>query len=91
MPKTKNIRGIPHNLASSYLSTMGYYSDGYVADWLNRTFEKLNIKEIKIDILRDMVYLKEVHINALVSYLSKLRDILEKELEKNDFPERFYS
>ena len=37
MGKTRNLNGTPGNLALSYLSTLGYYDGGYMADWLSGT------------------------------------------------------
>jgi len=51
MGKTRNLNGIPGNLALSYLSTLGYYDGGYMADWLNFIARDKNVKEIEIDIL----------------------------------------
>ena len=67
MAKTKNLRGVPGNLAFSYLSTLGYYENGYMADWLIRTFDKLNITQIKIDILNETIFPKEAQIKPLLS------------------------
>ncbi|WP_121935794.1 hypothetical protein [Faecalibacter macacae] len=89
MAKTKNLRGIPGNLALSYLSTLGYYENGYMADWLIRTFDKLNITQIKIDILNETIFPKEAQIKPLLSDIKKLKLILENELNKNEFEKGF--
>lgn len=44
----------PGNLAYSYLSTLGYYDGGYMADWLNYIARDKNIIEIEIDILKKL-------------------------------------
>ena len=85
MGKTRNLNGIPGNLALSYLSTLGYYDGGYMADWLNFIARNKNIKEIIIDILNNKIEPEESDITPLKSELSKLRKILEKELLNNGF------
>lgn len=89
MAKAKNLRGIPGNLADSYLSTLGYYENGYMADWLIRTFNNLNIPEIKIDILNELIVATEAAIKPLLSDLRKLKGILRAELHNNQFDLEF--
>ena len=60
MGKTRNLNGIPGNLASSYLSSTGYYDGGYMADWLNYIARDKNVKEIEINILNNQIEPKEV-------------------------------
>ena len=85
MPKKKNLNGIPGNLALSYLSTLGYYDGGYMADWLNFVARDKNVKEIEIDILTETIIPKEADIKPLKADLDKLRQILNKELSNNGF------
>ncbi|PIA77425.1 hypothetical protein BFR04_08230 [Gaetbulibacter sp. 4G1] len=85
MGKTRNLNGIPGNLALSYLSTLGYYDGGYMADWLNFIARDKNVKEIEIDILNSGIEPKETDIKPLKADLKKLRGILEKELSNNGF------
>jgi hypothetical protein len=85
MGKTRNLNGIPGNLALSYLSTLGYYDGGYMADWLNYIARDKNIKEIKIDILNSKIEPKETDIKPLKADLNKLKEILKKELTNNGF------
>lgn len=85
MGKTKNLNGIPGNLALSYLSTLGYYDGGYMADWLNFIARDKNVKEIEIDILNSGIEPEETDIKPLKADLKKLRGILEKELSNNGF------
>ena len=89
MPKTKNLRGIPGNLALSYLSTLGYYEDGYMSDWIIRMFNKLEIREIKIDILNEKIFPETATIKPLLSDLPKLKEILNKGLKNNNFDKEF--
>ncbi|GAA3592659.1 hypothetical protein Q4Q39_05715 [Flavivirga amylovorans] len=85
MGKTRNLNGIPGNLALSYLSTLGYYDGGYMADWLNFIARDKNVKEIEIDILNNGIDPEETDIKPLKADLKKLRGILEKELSNNGF------
>lgn len=85
MGKTRNLNGIPGNLALSYLSTLGYYDGGYMADWLNFIARDKNVKEIEIDILNSRIEPKETDIKPLKWDLKKLRGILEKELLNSGF------
>ena len=85
MGKTRNLNGIPGNLALSYLSTLGYYDGGYMADWLNFIACDKNVKEIEIDILNNEIEPEETDIKPLKADLKKLRGILEKELSNNGF------
>ncbi|RBP26937.1 hypothetical protein DFR65_1137 [Oceanihabitans sediminis] len=85
MGKTRNLNGIPGNLALSYLSTLGYYDGGYMADWLNFIARDKNVKEIEIDILNSEIEPEETDIKPLKADLKKLRGILEKELSNNGF------
>ncbi|UWX55746.1 hypothetical protein NYZ99_04800 [Maribacter litopenaei] len=85
MGKTRNLNGIPGNLALSYLSTLGYYDGGYMADWLNYIARDKNVKEIEIDILNSGIEPVETDIRPLKADLKKLRGILEKELSNNGF------
>ena len=85
MGKTRNLNGIPGNLALSYLSTLGYYDGGYMADWLNFIARDKNVKEIVIDILNNKIEPEDTDIKPLKADLKKLREILKKELSKNGF------
>ncbi|UKM66187.1 hypothetical protein GSB9_02766 [Flavobacteriaceae bacterium GSB9] len=85
MGKTRNLNGIPGNLALSYLSTLGYYDGGYMADWLNFIARDKNVKEIEIDILNNGISPEETDIKPLKADLKKLRGILERELSNNGF------
>jgi len=85
MGKTRNLNGTPGNLALSYLSTLGYYDGGYMADWLNFIAREKNIKKIEIDILNDKIEPKEAAITPLKSDLKKLRGILKKDLSNSGF------
>ncbi|PJX28592.1 hypothetical protein CAP47_00025 [Psychroflexus sp. S27] len=85
MGKTRNLNGIPGNLALSYLSTLGYYDGGYMADWLNFIARDKNVKEIEIDILNNEIEPEETDVKPLKVDLKKLRGILEKDLSNNGF------
>ncbi len=89
MGKNKNLNGLPGNLALSYLSTLRYYNDGYMADWLNFIAHEKNIKEINIDILNNKIEPEMADIKPLKAYLNDLRKIIEKELLSNGFEINF--
>ena len=89
MGKTRNLNGIPGNLALSYLSTLGYYKGGYMADWLNYIAHEKKIKEIEIDILNSKIEPTETDIRPLKADLNKLREILNKELFIHGFENDF--
>ena len=85
MGKTRNLNGIPGNLALSYLSTLGYYNGGCMADWLNFIARDKKVKEIEIDTLNDKIAPEATDIKPLKADLKKLRGILESELSNNGF------
>ena len=89
MPKLKNLNGLPNNLAASYLSTLGYYHGGYMADWINYIARNKNIGKITVDILNKKVEPKEAQIKPLLAHLDKLKGIIYKELENNGFEKSF--
>jgi len=85
MGKTKNLNGTPGNLAVSYLSTLGYYDGGYMADWLNFIAREKSIMKIEIDILNNKIEPKEADIEPLKADLKRLRGILKKDLSNSGF------
>jgi hypothetical protein len=89
MAKAKNLNGLPGNLAYSYLSTLGYYDGGYMADWLNYIARDKNIIEIEIDILKKAINPKEAEIKPLIVNLEKLKGIIQTELKNNGFEMSF--
>lgn len=89
MAKAKNLNGLPGNLAFSYLSTLGYYDGGYMADWINYIAREKNIAKIEIDILNKDMIPKEAAIKPLFADLEKLKDIIQTELKNNGFEMSF--
>ena len=89
MAKTRNLNGLPGNLALSYLSTLGYYDGGYMADWINYIARDKKIVEIKIDILNKSIEPKIAEIKPLISNLNKLKGIIYAELKNNGFENSF--
>jgi hypothetical protein len=85
MPKEKTLRGLPGNLAQSYLSTLSHYDGGYMGDWIYSIALTKEIKEIEVDILGKSIFPKEAELKPLLAYLDKLISIVEKELEENGF------
>ena len=89
MSKAKKLNGLPGNLALSYLSTLGYYDGGYMADWINYIAREKNVAEIEIDILNKKVIPKEVEIKPLLADIEKLKFIIQTELRNNGFEMSF--
>jgi hypothetical protein len=89
MGKTRNLNGIPGNLALSYLSTLGWYDGGYMADWLSFIAREKNVKEINIDILNSEIEPAETDIKPLKADLDKLREVLFRELSIHGFENDF--
>lgn len=89
MGKTRNLNGLPGNLALSYLSTLGYYDGGYMADWLKHISIELGINKIEIDILGKSITPKEAEIKPLLADLNKLNGIVNQELTNNGFESDF--
>lgn len=85
MGKTRNLNGLPGNLALSYLSTLGYYDGGYMTDWINFIARDKGLPEIRIDILNKLIEPKDAEIKPLLSDLDKLKAIIRQELENNGF------
>lgn len=85
MGKKRNLNGLPGNLAMSYLSTLGYYNGGYMADWLNFIARYKNIDTIYVDVLSDKIEPAEADFKALKVDLGKLRQIIKSELTNNGF------
>jgi hypothetical protein len=89
MAKAKNLNGLPSNLAQSYLSTLGYYDGGYMADWINFIAQQNRISELEIDILNKEIFPKEFKVEALLHDLEKLKNIIAVELKNNGFETSF--
>ena len=89
MPRKRNLNGIPGNLAQSYLSTLGYYDGGYMADWINYIAREKKLSEIEIDILSNQVKPQIADIEPLKTSLEKIRKILFIELVNNGFEVNF--
>jgi hypothetical protein len=89
MAKSRNLNGLPGNLALSYLSALGYYHCGYMSDWINYVARKHNLKEVEIDILNQKVRPEIAEIKPLIYGLKKLNLIISTKLEENDFEQNF--
>ena len=89
MAKAKNLNGLPGNLAQSYLSTLGYYDGGYMADWINYIAQENKISELEIDILNKTIVPKVFEVEALLHDLEKLKNIIAVELKNNGFESSF--
>lgn len=89
MGKSRNLNGLPGNLALSYLSTLGYYNGGYMADWINFIARDKNISKINIDILNKSINPQKAQIKPLLVDLDKLQGIISQELIMNGFDNTF--
>ena len=89
MAKAKNLNGLPGNLAQSYLSTLGYYDGGYMADWINFIAQENKISELEIDIINKTIVPNEFEVEALLYDLEKLKNIISTELKNNGFDMSF--
>jgi hypothetical protein len=89
MPKRRNLNGLPHNLTKSYFGTLRYDGGGYMADWLLKSAQPLNVREVTLDILTASIEPKQVEKPPLLYHLSELQKILRNELHKNGFQEDF--
>ena len=89
MAKAKNLNGLPGNLALSYLSTLGYYDGGYVADWINFIAQEKKIPNLEVDILNKVITPKEFEVDALLNDLEKLKNIIAVELINNGYEMSF--
>ncbi|MFN8284459.1 MAG: hypothetical protein U0U67_14655 [Chitinophagales bacterium] len=89
MGKRRNLNGLPGNIGLSYLSSLGYYNGGYMADWINYIARKEKVAELEIDILNRTITPKRVEIKPLFNDITKLQNIIESELNKNGFENSF--
>ena len=89
MGKKRNLNGLPGNLALSYLSTLGYYNGGYMADWINHIARKNGIDKMEIDILNKKITPIEFETDALLCDLEKLKGIILTEVKNNGFEMEF--
>ena len=89
MGKRKNINGLPNNLIQQYFSTLFYWNDGYMADWIWNASTEKGINEIEIDILNQIVSPTSINIKQITTYLDRLKNTIDKELINNGFQTDF--
>ena len=89
MPKRRNLNGLPHNLTKSYFSTLRYYGNGYMADWLVNAARNLRVDTVTLDILNSTIDPVQMEKLPLLYHLRDLKNILYKELIKNGFAEDY--
>ena len=82
---SKRLKGIPGNLALSYLSTTCTYRGGYMADWIYYLAKLNQTPTIEIDILNKTIIPEYTTHDSLLCYMDKLQGILNTELTKNGF------
>ncbi|HEX7413000.1 MAG TPA: hypothetical protein VF411_03060 [Bacteroidia bacterium] len=87
MPSKKLLNGIPYNLTQQYFSTLSYYIDRYVSQWIWDTAMEKKCKVITIDILKETVLPKEMQVKPIIVYLYTLRATIKKILTSTGFDE----
>jgi hypothetical protein len=78
----RNLKGLPGNLALSYLSTT-YNGNGLMSDWINYIAQNNEFTEIEVDILNKKVLPKEAESKPLLHSVEKLRGMIKSNLTKN--------
>jgi|WetSurMetagenome_2_1015567.scaffolds.fasta_scaffold932636_1 hypothetical protein len=89
MPSKKLIKGLPNNLIQQYFSTLFYYSDGYMSDWIWNTAIQKNHTQLTIDIINKTVRPADLQIKPIVAYLDILQETISKTLTSLGFDKDF--
>jgi hypothetical protein len=89
MGKRRNLNGLPNSLVESYLSTLMYFDNGYMACWIWKRASELEITEIEIDIINGTTKPPKFKSKPIVAYLGQLRGIISKTLLSNGFDPSF--
>jgi hypothetical protein len=89
MGKTRNLRGLPHNMAKSFFGTMRYQQGGYMADHLVAAAERENVDKGHLDVFAGRVFPVSLHLPVFEPHIKDLRWIIEAELLNNGFPTDF--
>ena len=85
MPKRRNLRGIPANLANSYLGTMNYYQGGYRADWIAFVAKNHGVTHCEFNVLKQEFDPAYFQVPPLTANSQELVRILHSELLNNGF------
>ena len=85
MVKKKNLNGLPNNLIQQYFSTVFYYGEGYMADWILNAANEKNVSDVQIDIINQTVTPQDLQIRPITAQLSSLQRTIKNELANNGF------
>ncbi len=89
MPSKKLINGLPNNLIQQYFSTLFYYSEGYMADWIWNVAIQKNHSQLTIDILNNTVRPIDFQIKPIMAYIDYLQATIRNSLTSNGFDKDF--
>jgi hypothetical protein len=89
MGKWRNLKGLPNSLVESYFSSMMYFDNGYMACWIWKKANELDISELEIDILNRTTKPAVLEATPITAYLSDLQLIINRTLASNNFESGF--
>jgi hypothetical protein len=89
MPSKKLINGLPNNLIQQYFSTLFYYSEGYMADWIWNVAVQKNHTELTIDIINNTTSPVDFQIKPIMVYLEYLQATIRNSLTSVGFDKDF--
>ena len=89
MGKKKRLNGLPGNLIHRYFSSVFYWKNGYMSDWIWFTAKEKSITSIEIDIINKSVFPKELEIEAIIGHLPDLCETIHINLKSNNFDKDF--
>jgi uncharacterized protein YlaN (UPF0358 family) len=87
--KKKNLKGLPGNLANSYLSTHSYYHKGYSGDWILYLSNKNGIEKTEINLLTGEITPSCMIHDSLKNDIEKMKQIIQVQLKNNGFKDDF--
>ncbi|MBG43789.1 MAG: hypothetical protein CL530_07450 [Aequorivita sp.] len=76
---------IANSIAPHYFGKQCYYKKGYMADWIWNAATEKGINELTIDILNYKIHPRELQLKPLVIFLPKLKETINKQLEREGF------
>lgn len=91
MSRAKAINALPNTLVQMYFSTHAYYRNGYMADHLWAAAATAGILETRLDVLKGTAEPAAFSNPAVLSYLSRLKTQIYKELEHLGYPQNHVS
>jgi len=89
MAKANTLNSLVNNLAHSYFSTMNYYDQGYLSDWIVNSTKEISVDKIEIDILKRRIIPEQLEIHPLLFHIDALQNIIKKTLHSNSLPDDF--